>query len=86
MRNVFKKESDRSGVIISETTKGFKVETWSAFEDELNRTYYIKYQDEFQPGFDKWEESINEYGTMYWQLLVEFIRNGGIQPYRVVTA
>ena len=87
MRNVFKKDSERSGYIITETTKGWKVEIWSAYEDELNKTYYIKHKrdtEDFPPGFNRWEESINEYGTTYADLFIKSVLEGGIMPYRVI--
>ncbi|NMA67790.1 MAG: hypothetical protein GX957_16430 [Clostridiaceae bacterium] len=85
MRNVFKKDGERSGFTISETTKGFKIETWSVYSDEPNRTYYINYTDYFQPGFNGWQQAINEHGTTYADLLLRDIREGYIKPYRTIT-
>jgi len=85
-RNVFKAEGDRSGIVISETTKGFKIESWSLYGDEDDVTYFVNYNETFIPGFDKWEDEINEYGTTYWELLVEYVRQGYIKPYRTIVA
>ena len=83
-RNVYKEEGERSGFTISETTKGFKVDVWSVYADRPNKTYYIAFTDPFQPGFDRWNEAINEHGTTYSQLLLHFISTGSIVAYRTI--
>ena len=88
MRNVFKYEyqTDRAGIIISETTKGFKVESWSVYSDETDKTYFIYFNNEFKQGFRAWEKEINDCGTTYWQLLLHRIHERQIIPYRTITA
>ena len=86
-RNVFKSFNKidvecRSGVIISETTKGWKVETFSAYTDEQEYIYYIPFIKEFPKGIN-WEDNWNEY-IKYWQALIEYIRQGYIKPYRII--
>lgn len=83
-RNVYEESGERSGIIISETTKGWKVEVWTLY-DEPNKTHYIAYTGDYQPGFNRWGEAINDYGTTYSDLFFEQLRRGEIRPYRTLT-
>jgi hypothetical protein len=72
----------RAGVIISETTKGYKVEMFSAYNDEREYIYYIPFTKEFPKGTD-WNKNWNEYNKN-WEVLIEYIRQGYIKPYRTI--
>lgn len=86
MRNVFKSfdeigTNNRSGVIISPTTKGLKIETFSTYNDEKEYIYYINETPNFNRDTN-WNANWND-TTKYWEALLHSI-NLGITPYRVI--
>lgn len=87
MRKVFKSfdkigVEQRQRVIISLTTKGLKVETFSAYTDEKEYIYYMTETEDFNRNTD-WAANWNE-TTKYWQALEYHITGGGITPYRTI--
>jgi len=88
MRNVFKSfesigVNTRLGVIISQTTKGYKIETFSAYSDQKEYIYYIRFNSRYPEGM-KWGEVVNSMGTTEYQCLMEDIDSGNITPYRII--
>ena len=88
MRKVFKSfdtlsVDSRAGVIISPTTKGLKVEVLTVYNDEPDKTYFIKATEDYNAD-SQWDAPINEYGTKLYDKLLHDINGGHIKPYRTI--